>query len=132
MGRPHQRGRPIFRWRDSSMKRMAYLIAAIVIVIPAGVFAQSPGCGLHYVAAGDDIPAGHDVSESERYPNKLVDAHLKTWGAWCEYDIAKNGATSSSYISETQLATTWNDRPDLITLHVGEQNSTIVNLITDC
>jgi hypothetical protein len=114
------------------MKRIAYLIAALVTLIPASVFAQSPGCGLHYVAAGDDIPAGHDVSTSERYPDKLVDSHLKTWGAWCEYDIAKNGTTSATYISDGQLATTWNDRPDLITLQVGEQNSTIVNLITDC
>src|SRR3954471_8831663 len=97
------------------LNRAGLLLFGAVLALPITAYAQV-GCGLHYVAAGDDIPAGHDVSESERYPNKLVDAHLKTWGAWCEYDIAKNGATSSSYISETQLATTWNDRPDLITL----------------
>jgi hypothetical protein len=94
--------------------------------------AHAQGCGLHYVAAADDIPAGHDVSESQRYPNHLMDDHLKKWGAWCEYDIAQNGTTSSTYITGGQLATTWNDRPDFITLTVGEQNSTIVNLVTSC
>jgi len=114
------------------MHRVVAFVAALTLISPIAVFAQAPGCGLHYVAAGDDIPFGRDVEESERYPNKLVDSHLKTWGAWCEYDIAKKGTTSATYISGGQLATTWNDRPDLITLHIGEQNSTIVNLITDC
>src|SRR5215813_14021814 len=83
-------------------------------------------------AAADDIPAGHDVQEAERYPNHLMDDHLKKWGAWCEYDIAQNGTTSSTYITGGQLSQTWNFRPDLITLTVGEQNTTIVNLITEC
>jgi hypothetical protein len=97
---------------------------------PSVVSAQ--GCGLHYVAAADDIPAGHDVSSSQRYPDHLYNDHLKKWGAWCEYDIAQNGTTSSTYITGGQLAQTWNMRPDLITLTVGEQNTTIVNLITSC
>src|SRR5262245_25164323 len=105
--------------------------AAIVLDRTAPV-AHAQGCGLRFVAAGDDIPAGHDVSESERYPNHLMDDHLKKWGAWCEYDIAQNGTTSSTYITGGQLAQTWNYRPDLITLTVGEQNTTIVNLITSC
>jgi hypothetical protein len=94
--------------------------------------AQAQGCGLHYVAASDDIPAGHDVSETQRYPNHLMSDHLSKFGGWCEYDIAQNGTTSSAYISSGQLAQTWNDRPDLITLTVGEQNSTIVNLVSSC
>src|SRR5262245_8813905 len=57
------------------------------------------GCGPRYVATGDDIPAGHDVSESQRYPNHLLDDHLKKYGGWCEFDIAKNGTTSSTEIS---------------------------------
>jgi hypothetical protein len=109
------------------------LLFGAALTLTNVAYAQtSPGCGLHYVAAGDDIPNGHDASTSERYPDKLVASHLKTWGAWCEYDIAKNGTTSSQYISNGQLATTWNDRPDLITLQIGEQDSTVVNLITDC
>ncbi|HYT66127.1 MAG TPA: hypothetical protein VEL51_06910 [Vicinamibacterales bacterium] len=89
-------------------------------------------CGLRYVASGDDIPAGHDVTESERYSHHLWDDHLKKWGQWCEFNIAKNQTTSATVISGGQLAQTWNYRPDLITLTVGEQNTTIVNLITSC
>jgi hypothetical protein len=118
---------------------MKHIIFGVTIAAAVGAAAivlhqtaQAQGCGLHYVAAADDIPSGHDVQESERYPNHLFDDHLKKWGAWCEYDIAKEGTTSSTYITGGQLATTWNDRPDLITLTVGEQNSTIVNLIKDC
>jgi len=99
---------------------------------PGSTLAAQVGCGLRYVAAADDIPAGHDVQESERYPNHLIDDHLKKWGAWCEYDIAKNGTTSATYITGGQLAQTWNFRPDLITLTVGEQNNTIVDIVTSC
>src|SRR5689334_20923174 len=119
------------------MKRR--LIAGVLTVL--GVFAlptmigrPSPvvyaqGCGLRYVAVADDIPAGHDVSESERYPNHLMEDHLKKWGAWCEFDQAQNGTTSSTYITGGQQAQLVNFRPDLITLTVGEQNNTIVNLV---
>ena len=98
---------------------------------PAVLEAQT-SCGFRYVAAGDDIPAGHDVSESERYSRKLWEDHLKKWGSWCEFNIAANGTTSSTEITGGQLAQTWNYRPDLITLTVAEQNSTIVDLITSC
>ena len=93
---------------------------------------SAQGCGLRYVATGDDIPAGHDVSNSERYPDHLYTDHLKKWGLWCEFDIAKNGTTSPTEISGGQLAQTWNYQPDLITLTIGEQNTTIVNLVKDC
>ena len=115
----------------TSVMVAAAMAAAAVFLRPAAVL-HAQGCGLHYVAAADDIAAGHDVSEAQRYPNHLMDDHLKKWGAWCEYDIAQNGTTSATYITGGQLATTWNDRPDLITLTVGEQNATIVNLITSC
>ncbi|HEY2153532.1 MAG TPA: hypothetical protein VGH34_22175 [Vicinamibacterales bacterium] len=90
------------------------------------------GCGPHYVATGDDIPAGHDVSSSQRYPDHLLTDHLKKYGGWCEFDVAKNSTTSATEISGGQLAQTWNYQPDLITLTLGEQNSTIVNLVTQC
>src|SRR5262249_18064608 len=137
----HADDRDLLTGRERSMKmhRMVAsgLVASAAAVATAALVAPQPvlrarGCGLHSVAAADDIPAGHDVSESQRYPNHLMDDHLKKWGAWCEYDIAHNGTTSNTYITGGQLATTWNDRPDLITLTVGEQNTTIVNLITSC
>jgi len=117
--------------KRSTINRMGLLLLGAVLALSVTAYAQT-GCGLHYVAAGDDIPAGHDVSEDERYPNKLMTTHLNTWGAWCEYDIAKNGTTSATYITGGQLAQTWNYRPDLITLQVGEQNTTIVNVIKSC
>jgi hypothetical protein len=125
--------------RRSTILRMASA-AAIAAGLMAGlmgipglramVYAQ--GCGLRYVATGDDIPAGHDVSSSQRYADHLFNDHLKKWGAWCEYDIAQNGTTSPTEISGGQAAQTWNYRPDLITLTVGEQNTTIVKLVADC
>src|SRR5262245_60783681 len=108
------------------------VLATSTVLDRPSTIAHAQGCGLRYVAAADDIPAGHDVEESERYPNHLMDDHLKKWGAWCEFDIAKNATTSSTYITGGQLAQTWNYRPDLITLTVGEQNNTIVDLVSSC
>ena len=89
------------------------------------------GCRI-YVASGDDVAAGHDLNDNtKRYPDQLLADHLKSPG-WCLFNQAKNGQTSSSYISGGGLANAYNMRPDLLTLQLGEQNSTIVNLITDC
>jgi hypothetical protein len=93
---------------------------------------QAQDCARRLVAGGDHYPAGHEIEESERYPNHLLEDHLKKWGPWCNYDIAKDGTTSTTYITGGQLAQTWNLRPDLITLTVGEENTTIVKLVTDC
>jgi len=113
----------------------AAVAAALAITVGRGglgTVLHAQGCGLRYVAAGDDIPAGHDVSTGQRYPDHLYNDHLKKWGAWCEYDVAQNGTTSPTEITGGQLATTWNYRPDLITLTIGEQNSTIVDLVASC
>jgi hypothetical protein len=124
-------------------RRVGRRLALGALVSVALVGATAPGeflpataaqtfCGLRYVASGDDIPAGHDVTESERYPYQLWEDHLKKWGQWCVFNLAKNGTTSSTLITGGQLAQTWNNRPDLITLTVGEQNPTIVNLVKSC
>src|SRR5262245_17688422 len=56
------------------------------------------GCRI-YVAAGDDIPAGHDLNDDfKRYPEKLLEDHLKSPG-WCVYNQGKNGQTSSDFIT---------------------------------
>lgn len=88
-------------------------------------------CGRNYVSAGDDIPAGNKVSDTERYPAQLISRHAKTYG-FCNFDLAVNGTTSATQNSGGQLATTWNRQADLITLQVGEQNSSIVDLIGSC
>lgn len=89
------------------------------------------GCRI-YVASGDDLANGKDLNDnSKRYPEQLLADHFKSPG-WCLYNQAKNGQTSSSYISGGGLSSAYNMRPDFLTLQLGEQNSTIVNLITDC
>lgn len=95
--------------------------------------ASAADCAKRYVAGGDHVPAGHEVSESERYPQQLLDEHLiPSPGAWCVYNVAANGTTSATYISGGQQAKTWNYQPDLITLTVGGENTTIVDTITKC
>jgi len=89
-------------------------------------------CARRYVASGDHYPAGHDIEEAERFPNHLLDDFLKKWGPWCLYNVSKTDATSLKYITEGQLAQTWNYRPDLITITVGEENDTIKKLVNDC
>ncbi|HEU4926399.1 MAG TPA: hypothetical protein VFT24_05090 [Vicinamibacterales bacterium] len=93
---------------------------------------EAQDCARHYVAGGDHYPAGHEIEEAERYPNHLLEDHLKTWGPWCLYNQSKNETTSSTYITGGQLAQTWNLRPDLITLTLGEENNTIIDLVTSC
>ena len=88
-------------------------------------------CEDRYIVVGDHIPAGHEVDESERYPNQLLENHLKTYG-FCLFNLAKNDTKSSTYITGGQLSQTWNFPPDFITLTVGGENATIVNLITSC
>lgn len=112
----------------------AYILGGLLFgaALASAPSLEAQGCGLRYVAAGDAIPAGKEVEESERYPNQLMEKYLKKWGAWCEYDIAKDETTSATYITGGQLAQTWNYRPDLITLNVGEQNPTIKDLVGSC
>lgn len=118
--------------RISTFALTAGLVLAVGATLGLQPSAHAQGCGRHYVAAGDGIAKGNEVSESERYSHQLWDDHLKTWGAWCEWNIAKDKTTSQTYITGGQLAQTWNFRPDLITLTIGEQNNQIINLIDSC
>src|SRR5205823_14532892 len=76
-------------------------------------------------------PAGNTIQSSQTYPAHLIADHMAKFG-YCVYNTAQNGTTSSSYISGGQLSTAWNRQPDFITLSVGEQNTTIVDLINSC
>jgi hypothetical protein len=114
----------------------ALCISLLTPLAPFSGGVAEAGC-LRYVAAGDHIPAGHEVSQDERFPSQLAKDHL--FGAtendpsgWCVYNVAKNDTTSATYNSGGQLAETWNYFPDLITLTVGEENTTVVNLVTSC
>ena len=106
-------------------------IASAPFVAAPSVAQAAAGCRV-YVAAGDDIPAGHDLNDdSSRYPEKLLSDHLKSPG-WCVYNQGKNGQTSSSFITGGGLSSAYNMRPDLLTIQLGEQNSPIVDLIKSC
>jgi hypothetical protein len=121
------------------MRRLAALagvllaagVAAVFLAAAAPAVKAATGCRI-YVASGDDVAAGHDLGDdSKRYPDQLLADHLHSPG-WCLFNQAKNGQSSSSYITGGGLANAYNMRPDLLTIQLGEQNSTIVNLITDC
>jgi hypothetical protein len=119
------------------IRNVAALGTALALCTCVGLSSATPranalaGCRI-YVASGDDIAAGHDLNDnSKRYPDQLLADHLIAPG-WCLFNQAKNGQSSSSYISGGGLANAYNMRPDLLTLQLGEQNSTIVNLITTC
>ena len=108
----------------------AAVLASLSLLPAAPVAAQD--CARRYLAGGDHIAFGHEVSEDERYSNKLLDDHLRTWGPWCVFNTAANEATSSTYITGGQLAQTWNLRADLITVTLGGEDATIIKLITEC
>ena len=122
--------------KRSQVARVAILALLLnglfVSVAPVSAALDIDGiCGKRFIAAGDHVPAGHEVSKEERFPSQLREDHLAAFG-FCSMNIAVNETTSATYISGSQLSQTWNLRPDLITLTVGEENTTIVNLITTC
>ena len=120
------------------MKVARLLLAMIVVAVlvgapgpPAAEVEAAAGCRI-YVASGDDVTNGRELNDNaKRYPEQLVNDHIKSPG-WCVYNQGKNGQTSATYITGGGLASAYNMRPDLLTIHLGEQNNTIVKLITDC
>jgi hypothetical protein len=60
-----------------------------------------------------------------------VNDHIKSPG-WCLYNQGKNGQTSSAFLTQGGVANAYNMRPDFLTIHLGEQNDTIVKIIKDC
>jgi hypothetical protein len=113
---------------------LVFALAALAFTLARGSTPAAhalAGCRI-YVAAGDDIPNGHDLNDdSSRYPEKLLADHLKSPG-WCLFNQGKNGQTSSSFISGGGLSNAYNMRPDLLTIQLGEQNTPMVNIITSC
>lgn len=123
--------------------RLVGLAAVGMVALAVGLFAavgdtgsgptpaEAAGCKI-YVASGDNVTNGDKMNDNaKRYPEQLVANKIKTPG-WCLYNQAKNGQTSSSYISGGGLSIAYNMRPDLLTIQLGEQNATIVNLISSC
>jgi hypothetical protein len=117
----------------------ASVVGAAVVLATTGVLwgaggrvaTVQAGCMI-YVGAGDDIANGHDLNDdSKRYPEQLVNDHIKTPG-WCLYNQGKNGQTSSAFITDGGLSNAYNMRPDLLTIQLGEQNDPVVKLLNDC
>jgi hypothetical protein len=128
-----RKGRPRVRAVLARIVVLVVVASSVLVVsapVASGVDIQGV-CGKRYIAAGDHIPAGHEVSDSERFPTQLLEDHLAKFG-WCVFNIAANETTSATYITGGQLSQTWNYRPDLITLTVGEENSTIINIVNSC
>ena len=134
-GGPRTRSR-----RSRLLVGVARLMAAVLVagtvglgIVPGTAVppAAAGGCRI-YVAAGDDIPAGHDLNDdAARYPEKLGKDHLGLPG-WCVYNQGANGQTSSTFLTAGGLSRAYNMRPDLLTIQLGEQNNTVVNLIKSC
>jgi hypothetical protein len=109
---------------------LSVLAAITVSARPAPVDA-SAGCRI-YVASGDAVTFGKDLDDdAARYPEKLLEEHLIAPG-WCLFNQGKDGQTSATYISGGGLSSAYNKRPDLLTIQLGLQNTTIVKLVTDC
>jgi hypothetical protein len=131
----------IDRHERASLRRLSAVAALAVMltgaswspVRPGGVgLAQAAGGCRIYVAAGDDIPAGHDLNDdASRYPEKLTKDHLGDPG-WCVFNQGANEQTSLKFINEGGLANPSHTRPDLVTIQLGEQNTPIVDLIKSC
>jgi hypothetical protein len=133
-------GRALAIRSAGARRRLAAIAMSAVLAANVGV-AMSPlvttpvgaatGCRI-YVASGDDIPNGHDLNDnSKRYPEQLLANHLISPG-WCLYNQGSNGQTSSSYLTGGGLANAYNQRPDLLTVQLGEENSPMVNAIKSC
>ena len=122
--------------RRTGILLLAALLAAGWLLVrpatPVGPLVAAAECARHYVATGDHIPAGHEVEEAERYPNQLLSEHLEPVGPWCLYPFAVDEATSTEYITEGQVSGAWNRAADLITITIGGENPSIVDLVTDC
>jgi hypothetical protein len=112
----------------------ALVLAGVALLLASATAPKAnalAGCRI-YVASGDDIANGHDLNDnSKRYPEQLLADHLKSPG-WCLFNQGKNSQSSSSYISGGGMSSAYNMRPDLLTIQLGEQNSSIVDLITSC
>src|SRR5436305_3508591 len=97
------------------------LLLASAAAPPANALA---GCRI-YVASGDDIAAGHDLNnDAKRYPDQLLADHLKSPG-WCLFNQAKNGQSSSSYISGGGMSNAYNMQHDLLQIQRGHQKSAL-------
>jgi len=132
------------QWTSRRFKKPATRLGAIgmAILLSASFSASQPATGTSsaeaaagcriYVASGDDVTNGKAMdANASRYPEQLIEDHIKAPG-WCLYNQGKNGQTSASYITAGGLASAYNMRPDFLTIQLGEQNSTIVNLVTSC
>lgn len=127
------------RWK-ALVAALALLTSSLVLLVQPATPSAAEDCARRYVAQGDGVPAGEDVASGVEYPQKLLDDHLgKIPGGagsapWCLFNTAMDGATTDSFVqgSGSQQSQAWNDKPSLITLELGRQNSRIVDQIDDC
>jgi hypothetical protein len=124
------------RFRIGFVLAAAVVAAGVAAVVTRADDVTPTSCGKRYVAGGDHLPAGAEISGTQRYSYHLLFDHLKGNTAlpqpWCLRSTAQDGATTLTYYNGGQLANTWNYQPDLITLTIGEQNDSIKDIIGTC
>lgn len=113
---------------------MAFVLAGAALSVSSATAPPTDaaaGCRI-YVASGDDVTNGKEMNDNaKRYAEKLIADHIKSPG-WCLYNQGKNGQTSATFISGGGMSSMYNMRPDFLTIQLGEQNTTVVNMITSC
>jgi sugar lactone lactonase YvrE len=114
------------------------------------------GCRNAYMAGGDSIPFGADLTSGLNYPAHLLNDHLvKLNSNWCLKNSAQSGASTPDYIcggptvgcivagsdepegsSENedapQLSPTLKSNPDLITITLGVDNKVLPTMTATC
>src|SRR5215831_5074187 len=112
--------------RLAGLLALVGVLAAVAAAVPvaSGDDITPTSCGKRYVSGGDALPAGAEISGTQRYSYHLLFDHLKGNTAlpqpWCLRSTAATGVTTLTYYNGGQLANTWNYQPDLITLTIGE------------
>lgn len=106
-----------------------------------GEFGISAGCASNsknYVATGDSIPFGAELSEGTNYPTHLLTDHLIPLDAsYCSTNLAQSGASTANYRSgggtfNAQLQPTLDANAKLVTVTVGVDNKVLPTLANQC
>lgn len=91
-----------------------------------------------YLAGGDSVPAGTDLTSGEAYPLHLLNDHLTgLQGGYCLGSTAQSGATSADYLAN-QLPPTAAvlrqaaGRANLVTITVGADDKLLPALLHSC
>jgi len=96
-------------------------------------------CAYQYVATGDSVAYGADMTTRIPYPDYLFNDHVKYLPGqpWCETNLAQSGAKTSHYINgeegfTAQLQPAIDEDPRLVTITIGANNFVMTTLMDTC